>query len=159
LKKLNKFMPFEDHKNSSIDSFIIILSFLMFFLIIGVLFILGYSLKKDEDEKENKTKIQIEQFEHYGIKETTDKVGIASWYDYNLAEQEWSKNHFTAASRDLKRYSYAKITNLANDKSVVVFINDYIEHPLRDIDLSSYAFSQIADLKIGLIKVKIEALK
>jgi rare lipoprotein A (peptidoglycan hydrolase) len=84
------------------------------------------------------------------------KIGIASWYDYKLDGIEWSKTHRTCASRTLKRGSMAKVTNLANGKSVECFVNDYIEHPQREIDLSSYAFSQIADLKLGLIKVKIE---
>jgi rare lipoprotein A (peptidoglycan hydrolase) len=52
----------------------------------------------------------------------------------------------------------ARVTNLATGASVDCFVNDFIEHPERDIDLSSYAFKQIADLKIGLVKVKIEQL-
>lgn len=85
-------------------------------------------------------------------------ASIASWYDYELNGIKWSKNHLTCASRTLKRYSKAKVTNLSNGKSVICYVNDYIEHPERQIDLSSYAFSQLADLKIGLIKVKIEQL-
>jgi rare lipoprotein A (peptidoglycan hydrolase) len=84
------------------------------------------------------------------------KPVIASWYDYSLDGIEWSKTHRTCASRTLKRGTTHKITNLANGKSVECYVNDYIEHPDREIDLSSYAFSQIADLKLGLIKVKIE---
>ena len=85
-------------------------------------------------------------------------VGISSWYDYSLNGIEWSKNHNTAASRDFPRYSMVRVTNLANGKSVDVYINDYIEHPERDIDLSSFAFSQIASLSLGLINVKMEQL-
>lgn len=116
--------------------------------------------------------------------------GIASWYDYGLSHSlcqeyggpilevcldwanNWSKEHDTAASRSLPRYSYARITNLDNGKSVRVFINDYgpqscedrikngfDDHDScqeREIDLSSHAFSQIADPILGLVKVKIE---
>ena len=85
-------------------------------------------------------------------------IGIASWYNYSLNGIEWSKTHRTCASRTLKRYSTAKITNLDNGKSVECYVNDFgpEEWTGRDIDLSSFAFNQIADLKIGLIKVKIE---
>lgn len=87
---------------------------------------------------------------------TVDYTGVASWYDYSLNGQEWSKTHRTCASRTLPRYSTAIVTNLENGKSVECFVNDYIEHPDREIDLSSYAFSQIADLSRGLVNVKIE---
>ncbi|HPQ42911.1 MAG TPA: septal ring lytic transglycosylase RlpA family protein [Syntrophales bacterium] len=87
-------------------------------------------------------------------------IVIASWYDYDINGIEWSKNHRTAASRDLPRYSMARVTNIENGKSVEVYINDYgpEEWTGRDIDLSSYAFSRIADLSLGLANVKIELL-
>lgn len=87
---------------------------------------------------------------------TKDYTGVASWYDYDLNGIEWSKTHRTCASRTLPRYSTAIVTNLDNGKSVECYVNDYIEHPDREIDLSSYAFSQIADLSQGLANVKIE---
>lgn len=85
-------------------------------------------------------------------------VAAASWYDYKLDGIVWSKEHNTCASRTLKRYTMARITNLANGKTVDCYVNDYIEHPDREIDLSSHAFAEIADLKLGLVKVKIEQL-
>lgn len=87
-----------------------------------------------------------------------EEVKKASWYDYTLNGIEWSKTHRTCASRDLPRYSTAIVTNLENNKSVECFINDYGPEAWtkRDIDLSSYAFSRIADLSLGLADVKIE---
>ena len=87
-------------------------------------------------------------------------TGVASWYDYDLNGVVWSKNHRTAASRRFARYSYVKVTNQDNGKSVVVFINDHgpTKETGREIDLSSHAFSQLAPLSIGLINVKIEQL-
>lgn len=84
--------------------------------------------------------------------------GVASWYDYEINGSEWSKSHRTCASRTLKRYSMARVTNLDTGESVDCFVNDYIEHPDRDIDLSSYAFIKIAPLSLGLVNVKIEQL-
>lgn len=51
-----------------------------------------------------------------------------------------------------------KVTNLSNNKSVVVVVKDRgpAKRLNRSIDLSKAAFAQIADLKSGLIKVKIE---
>jgi len=118
--------------------------------------------KMPTDEQVRKMMVELEQEElkHAVIKPqpTKDSVKVASWYDYSLEGIEWSINHRTAASRDLIRYETYRVTNIANGKHVDVFINDYIEHPDRDIDLSSYAFNQIADLKLGLINVKIEKL-
>jgi rare lipoprotein A (peptidoglycan hydrolase) len=92
----------------------------------------------------------------YHTAKMTNKISMASWYDYKLGDIWWSKTHRTSASRDYPRGTYLKITNIDNEKSVVVFVNDYVENPKVDIDLSSYAFSQLADLKLGLIRVKIE---
>ena len=108
------------------------------------------------------------------ITELEEENKIASWYDYELSGKIWSETHRTAASRKLTRYSTARVTNLDNGKSIEVYINDYgpksCEDRIkigidtkencveRDIDLSSFAFSQIADLKLGLVNVKIEQL-
>lgn len=103
-------------------------------------------------------------------------IGVASYYDYSLPGDkigyEWSKSHDTCATRGWNRYGRAKVTNLDNGKSVVCYINDdgprdceyrykyKLDKPgtciERDIDLSSHAFKQIADTKLGLINVKIE---
>lgn len=87
-----------------------------------------------------------------------EEVKKASWYDYTLNGIEWSKTHRTCASRDLPRYSTAIVTNIENNKSVECFINDFGPEAWtgRDIDLSSFAFSQIANLSLGLADVKIE---
>jgi len=83
-------------------------------------------------------------------------VGLASWYAKGLPEP-YTKP--TAASRDLPRYSMARVINTENGKSVDVYINDYGPnaeiHPERIIDLSSYAFQQIAPLERGTVTVKV----
>lgn len=81
---------------------------------------------------------------------------LASWYDYNLDGLKWSTTRATCASRTLQRYTTHTITNVANGKSVDCYVNDWVENPNVEIDLSSYAFSQISDLKLGLIKVIIK---
>lgn len=83
---------------------------------------------------------------------------IASWYNYDLdGLPNYGATHLTAASRTIPRRSRVTVTNLANGKSVEVVINDYgpKEWTGRGIDLSQYAFSQIADLRQGIIRVSI----
>jgi len=63
----------------------------------------------------------------------------------------------TAAHRSLPFGTKVRVTNLVNNRSVTVKINDrgpYIEG--RIIDLTRYAFSKIGDTEQGLIKVKLE---
>lgn len=89
------------------------------------------------------------------------KVVKASYYDYRLKECNycvWSYNHATGASRTLPHYSMARVTRVDTGKYVDVYINDWVENPNVEIDLSSFAFSQLADLSLGLIEVTVEQL-
>lgn len=79
--------------------------------------------------------------------------GTASWYKYSLkGYPNYSKNHLTCASRDFKRGSM--LTVMYGDKSVVCRVNDFgpEEWTGRIIDLSSYAFSKLAPLKLGILE-------
>jgi len=85
---------------------------------------------------------------------------IASWYDYDLeGYPNYSKYTSTCASRDYPRKTILKVTNLKNGKSVECRVNDWIEHPDRNLDLSSFAFKQLAPLTVGLLDVTIEQIK
>lgn len=110
---------------------------------------------------------------------TLHKIGIASYYDYRLDGEkignEWSKSHDTCATKGWNRYGKVRVTNLDNAKSVICYVNDNgprdceyrykykLDKPgeciERDIDLSSHAFKQIADTKLGLINVMIEEVQ
>jgi len=87
------------------------------------------------------------------------EIGVASYYDYTLDDGWSSLGHRVCATRNWDRYSYIKVTNVANGKSVVCKVTDYGPEeaifPERIVDLSSYSFSQIADLKLGIINVTI----
>lgn len=104
----------------------------------------GFSIKSMPSNQEPTLKKEVQR-------------GVASWYDYDLNGIEWSKYHHTCASRYFKRYSTVIVKNLSTGKEIECFVNDYIEHQDRVIDLSSFAFSQLADLKTGLIDVEIRA--
>jgi rare lipoprotein A len=96
-----------------------------------------------------------------------DKSAVATYYadKFNgrktASGERFSNSKFTAAHKKLPFGTKAKVTNLANGKSVVVIIND--RGPFsrgRDIDLSKKAFREITDNKNhGILKVSIEILK
>ncbi len=74
--------------------------------------------------------------------------------------EPYDKAKKTAAHRKLPFGSILRVTNVKNGKSVVVRVNDrgpYVKG--RVIDLSRSAFSAIAKLKTGVIRVRIERLE
>lgn len=93
------------------------------------------------------------------IEAKKEVVGIGSWYDYRINGIQISKSMATCASRRFKRGSSLVVTNISNGKSVICRVNDYIAHPGREIDLSSFAFAQIAPLSQGLARVMIKESK
>ncbi|HAI74096.1 MAG TPA: hypothetical protein DCS28_03825 [Candidatus Moranbacteria bacterium] len=85
------------------------------------------------------------------VKTGNTKTGQGTWYSY--------QGGLFAASTTIPRGSYAKITNLANGKSVIVQINDYgPQGKDRIIDLDKVAFAKIASLGAGVIGVKVEEI-
>jgi rare lipoprotein A len=65
----------------------------------------------------------------------------------------------TAAHKTLPFGTKVQVTNLKNNQSVVVKINDrgpFMED--RIIDLTRYAFSRIGDTDTGILDVKIEVI-
>jgi uncharacterized protein YabE (DUF348 family) len=75
--------------------------------------------------------------------------GQGTWYAY--------QGGLFAASTSIPRGSFAKVTNTATGKSVVVQINDYgPQGKGRIIDLDKVAFAKIASIGAGVIGVKVE---
>ncbi len=85
---------------------------------------------------------------------------IASFYHTKFEGRKtangeiFSNTQLTAAYNHVPLGTMLEITNLKNNKNVIVRINDRCGVDSR-IDLSQKAFSSIADLKSGIIKVKI----
>ena len=82
----------------------------------------------------------------------------ASWYDYSLninwKKRIWTKDHSVCALRIYERYKQYRVC--AGDKCIVCKQTDY--WPARQdrvIDLSSYAFNQLAPLSKWLVRVKV----
>lgn len=100
----------------------------------------------------------------------------ASYYTYQSCVKEGSSGVFTASGERFNENdltcamwhaafgTLVRVTNLANGKSVVVRVNDRgparrLVKRGRVIDLSKGAFQKIANLKDGVIKVKLEMVE
>ena len=101
----------------------------------------------------------------------TTKAGsenIASWYgggeklNKHTANGEiFNPQALTCASWDYPFGTRLKVLNVANNRSVIVRVNDRgpSNRLGRAIDLTRSAFTRIAETKKGLILVKIEEVK
>jgi len=80
------------------------------------------------------------------------KKGLASWYAYT--------GTMACASRMFPKGTWLRVTNLQNQKQVIVVVNDY--GPARGtgkmIDLDKVAFEKLANLSQGVIEVKVEEI-
>jgi rare lipoprotein A len=95
------------------------------------------------------------------------KEGTASWYGSKHGFHKkrtangdvYNKELLTAAHRELPMPSLAEVTNLANNKSVIVMIND--RGPFsksREIDVSEKAASVLGFKRQGTAKVRVKYL-
>lgn len=94
-----------------------------------------------------------------------DERGIASWYGPGFDGKRTSSGEIydmykmTAAHKTLPLPTYARVTNLANGKSVVVKINDRGPfHDNRIIDLSYTAAAKLGMLKKGTALVDVKTV-
>ncbi|HWA39857.1 MAG TPA: septal ring lytic transglycosylase RlpA family protein [Burkholderiales bacterium] len=91
--------------------------------------------------------------------------GIASWYGKKFHGQKTSSGEvydmyrMTGAHKTLPIPSYARVTNLANGRSVVVRINDRGPfHADRIIDLSYAAAHRLGYVQAGSARVEVESV-
>lgn len=107
--------------------------------------------KKDKDEK--------------STKKSKTLYGIASFYADKFEGRQtatgaiYSHNKLTAACNVLPLRTWIKVTNLRNNKSVIVQVNDRL-HPKnkRIVDMSRMAAGQLGYIGRGLTQVKVEVL-
>ena len=94
-----------------------------------------------------------------------DKIGIASWYgDYfhgrlTANGEYYDMNRLSAAHPTLPLPVYARVTNLENNRSLVVRINDrgpYARN--RVIDLSKRAAQELGVIRKGTARVRVKYL-
>jgi rare lipoprotein A len=114
--------------------------------------------------------MSVEEAEHYG------ETGIASWYGYETVQkggymtangEAFNPNGLTAAHKYLPLPTHVKVTNLENDRSIIVRVNDRGPFPSEEnqesgdriIDLSMGAAKKLGFYEKGTAKVKIEAIQ
>ena len=97
-----------------------------------------------------------------GLREYS-QVGTASWYGQKFHGHETSNGEifdvykFSAAHKSLPLPSYVKVTNLKNQKSLIVRVNDRGPfHGDRLIDLSYAAAMRLGYANNGTAQVKVE---
>ena len=97
---------------------------------------------------------------------TAQEVGMASFYhDYfngkrTASGEVYDSKKLTAAHKTLPIGTLIKVTNLANEKSIVVRVNDrgpYVQG--RILDLSRSAAEQLGYIPAGSAKVSYEGIK
>lgn len=93
------------------------------------------------------------------------KEGAASYYGKRFqgrktaSGERFDMHQLTAAHKKLPFGTRVRVTNLQNNRSVVVTINDRGPHSkYRIIDLSKAAAQRIGMLQAGVVKVKVEIL-
>lgn len=99
--------------------------------------------------------------ENYSYKET----GIASWYGADFHEgitangERYDMNAMTAAHRTLPLPSIVKVTNLRNNKTAILRVNDrgpFVDN--RIIDVSKKAAEVLGFKNMGITKVRVEIM-
>lgn len=95
-----------------------------------------------------------------------EEIGEASFYgeEFNgkitSSGEKYNMNELTAAHPSFPFNTILRVTNLANNKTVVVRVNDRMPNfKGRIIDLSFYAAKKIDMINAGIQKVKIEVIK
>ena len=94
----------------------------------------------------------------------TPETGIASFYSDAMqgkavaSGEKYDKDALTAAHRTLPLGTMVKVTNLKNNKSVVVKVNDRGPHGSNEriIDLSRRAAQELDMIQDGKAKVRVE---
>jgi rare lipoprotein A len=106
-----------------------------------------------------------------------EETGVASWYGYETLRHNkgrmtangevFDPREMTAAHKYLPLPTHVKVTNLENNRSVIVRVNDRGPFPSdrnpssgeRIIDLSAGAAKKLGFYQKGLARVKVEAIE
>ena len=101
-------------------------------------------------------KAEAAEITYEPVSTTTPLRGRSSWYDFGLeGEPRYSEYTATCASRDYPRNSLLQVTRTDTGATVICRVADYVENPNVILDLSSFAFQQIASLSLGIVNVEV----
>ena len=135
-------------------------------MLVGFTIVANESSKASVDQPENEV-VPVNDADNsinQSVLSYTDKgTMIASWYGpkfhgkLTANGEVYDQMAFTAASKKLKFGTLLKITNIRNNKSVIVRINDrgpYVRG--RNLDLSKASALALGMMHRGVVKVKVE---
>ena len=92
------------------------------------------------------------------------QTGMASYYADKFHKrpttsgEKYDKSGFTAAHKTLPFGTIILVTNLKNDSTVLLKVNDRIPSPKRILDVSMAGAKQLNFVRDGLTKVRIESI-
>lgn len=101
-----------------------------------------------------------------GTKYITDNKGTASWYGKKFHGRKtangeiYNMHNLTAAHKELPFGTFVKVTNIKNNKNVIIRINDRGPYKKnRILDLSYAAAKKLDMINDGIADVKLEIVK
>lgn len=116
------------------------------------------------DDKLQKRFENLEQYKNAPALETI--IGVASYYADKYNElityngEIYDMNGLSAAHPTYQMGTIVRVTNLSNDKSVIIKINDRMPfRPDRIIDLSLGVAKELDMVTVGITEVKVEVLE
>jgi rare lipoprotein A len=120
--------------------------------------------KEDENPRSIKENENLDQYQDSAVLESAE--GIASFYaaKYNgkstYEGEPYDMNQISAAHPTYQMGTIVRVTNLSNNKSLIMRINDRMPpRPDRIIDLSLGAAKQLDVVRNGTTKVKVDVLQ
>lgn len=146
------------------------------FLVILLCFVTSHNMKeqsefepitktevKEEVKVSEEVKVKVDSPTTQVVKVVED-VNTATWYNLHgnrtASGERFHQDSLTAAYNFCELGTYLKVTNISNNESVIVKVNDRMGYKGRNhIDLSKCAFDSIGNIGSGRIKVKIEIFK
>lgn len=143
------------------------------FIIAVMILLVGFTVvtneKKDNESAKSEDKITVNEelntFNTSVIKYIDKGEMTASWYGRKFHGRKtangevYNQMAFTAAHKNLRFGTLLRITNPANDQSVIVRINDRGPYKRgRELDLSKASASALGLVEQGVAKVRVEQL-
>ncbi|MFN2456710.1 MAG: septal ring lytic transglycosylase RlpA family protein [Chitinophagaceae bacterium] len=135
--------------------------FILFFICITCISIIAaQSVTKDQTRK-----VTVDQPDRKKKKKIKSLFGVASYYADKFIGRKtangdvYHPGKHTAACNILPLGTWIRVTNVRNNRSVIVEVNDRM-HPAnkRVVDLSRIAAQQLGYIKRGLTQVRVEDL-
>ena len=144
------------------------------FLVILLCFVTSHNMKEQSEfesitktEVKEEVKVSEEKVKVYSpppVIKVVEDINTATWYNLHgnrtASGERFHQDSLTAAYNFCELGTYLRVTNISNNESVIVKVNDRMGYKGRNhIDLSKCAFDSIGNIGSGRIKVKIEIFK